>query len=217
MSGDLVPERRDLRASHEDRDRVVERLRVAAGDGRLTSDELDERIESALTARTYGELEALVVDLPATAGLSVAAPVPVPPKDVVRIDVGSGSAQRVGPWVVPRRMEIDVRSGSVKLDFTEAAMSFGQLDIAASVSSGSLQLVVPPDVVVDADDVAVRSGSVSQKKRLLAADTNMRLRIQVSGRVASGSITVRGPRAPRRSFWAWLTRQPRPAPSALPR
>ena len=54
-----------LRASHGDRDRVVELLRVAAGDGRLTAEELDERLEAALTARTYGELAALTTDLPA--------------------------------------------------------------------------------------------------------------------------------------------------------
>ena len=46
----------ELRASHEDRDRVVEILRVAAGDGRLTAAELDERLEAALTARTNSEL-----------------------------------------------------------------------------------------------------------------------------------------------------------------
>ena len=53
-----------LRVSHEDRDRVAEALRVAAGDGRLSADELDERLERALTARTYDDLAVLVADLP---------------------------------------------------------------------------------------------------------------------------------------------------------
>jgi hypothetical protein len=48
----------ELRASHEDRDRVAELLRGAAGDGRLTAEELDQRFEQALTARTLGELAA---------------------------------------------------------------------------------------------------------------------------------------------------------------
>jgi len=65
--------RSELRASHEDRDRVVELLRVAAGDGRLTSDELDQRLELALTARTYGELTTLVSDLPAAGHLAASA------------------------------------------------------------------------------------------------------------------------------------------------
>ncbi len=75
MTGEVSPDtgagpgaRPELRASHEDRDRAVEILRVAAGDGRLTAAELDERIEAALTARTSGELAALTADLPAVPG-----------------------------------------------------------------------------------------------------------------------------------------------------
>jgi uncharacterized protein DUF1707 len=53
-----------LRASDADRDAVTERLREAAAEGRLESDELEERVGSALRARTYGELARLVADLP---------------------------------------------------------------------------------------------------------------------------------------------------------
>jgi hypothetical protein len=53
-----------LRASDADRDAVVERLREAAGEGRLEPDELEERVGSALRARTYGQLARLVADLP---------------------------------------------------------------------------------------------------------------------------------------------------------
>jgi Domain of unknown function (DUF1707) len=54
----------DLRASQEERDRVVDQLRTHAGEGRLELDELEERIDSALRARTRGELTALLRDLP---------------------------------------------------------------------------------------------------------------------------------------------------------
>jgi hypothetical protein len=64
----------ELRASHADRDQVVELLRVAAGDGRLSPEELDDRLELALTARTYAELAALTADLPATPGAAVVPP-----------------------------------------------------------------------------------------------------------------------------------------------
>jgi Domain of unknown function (DUF1707) len=60
--GDEAASPGEFRASHEDRDGVAELLRVAAGDGRLTAEELDERLEKALTARTYGELAALSRD-----------------------------------------------------------------------------------------------------------------------------------------------------------
>jgi hypothetical protein len=54
----------DLRAADADRERIAERLRTAAAEGRLSADELEERIEAALGARTYAELNALVADLP---------------------------------------------------------------------------------------------------------------------------------------------------------
>ena len=57
--------RATLRASDADRELIAERLRQAATEGRLNADELDERLGAALSARTYGELDAVVADLPA--------------------------------------------------------------------------------------------------------------------------------------------------------
>ena len=55
-----------LRASDADRDLVAERLRTAAAEGRIATDELDERMGATLAARTYAELEAVIADLPGT-------------------------------------------------------------------------------------------------------------------------------------------------------
>ena len=58
-----------FRASHADRDRVIGLLKAAFVQGRLTKDELDERLGQALAARTYGGLAALTADLhPGLAG-----------------------------------------------------------------------------------------------------------------------------------------------------
>jgi hypothetical protein len=142
---DMVPGD-DLRATHDDRDRAVEVLRVAAGDGRLTMEELDERVGAALTARTYGELAALVSDLPAEPESPAGAPA-VKPKDVVRIDCHGGTARRDGPWMVPRRMQVQVTSGSVTLDFTEAVTWWPSLQLDAEVRSGSLRLMTKPGIL----------------------------------------------------------------------
>jgi hypothetical protein len=204
-SGDEQLPAREFRASYEDRDRVVELLRIAAGDGRLSAEELDQRLEMALAARTYGELEALTKDLPAAPGLSTAAE----PKDLIRIESGSGSSRRDGRWVVPRRMEIRVGSGSVRLDFTEAVITQAALAIDVELNSGSLTLITKPGIVVDADDVSVRSGSVKVRP---PGEAPTMLRVQVSGKVGSGSVKAR---PPRRTFWQWLLRRPKPRP-ALP-
>jgi Domain of unknown function (DUF1707) len=191
-------------ASHEDRDRVVELLRVSAGDGRLTAEELDERLERAMTARTYGELARLVADLPA-AGSVVNVPAPRV-KDVVRIECGSGHAKRDGRWVVPQRIEARVHSGHVKLDFTQAVITGPLLQIDAEVRSGHIVLVTKPGIVVDTDDVAVRSGHI-RIRAPWGPDVPEVLRIEVSGKVGSGHFVAR---PKQRSFWQWLTRQPRP-------
>ncbi len=58
--------RATLRASDADREHISERLRHAAGEGRIAAEELEERLEAVFAARTYGELDAVVVDLPGT-------------------------------------------------------------------------------------------------------------------------------------------------------
>ena len=203
---DLSPADR-LRASHEDRDRVIEMLRVAAGDGRLTAEELDERVEIAFSARTYGELAALTSDLPAT-GQALAPPgptAPALPKDLVRLEARSGTLSRVGRWVVPRRIEARVTSGTIKLDFTEAAIAHRTIDIEAEVRSGNLTIITKPGIAVDTDDVAIRSGNVKVKAPW-GNQVPITLQINVSGKVGSGNIVAR---PPRRSFWDWLRRKPR--------
>jgi Domain of unknown function (DUF1707) len=198
--------RSELRASHDDRDRVVEMLRVSAGDGRLTAEELDERLEVAMTARTYGELARLVADLPA-AGSGAVAPALAPrAKDVARIDCGSGEARREGRWVVPQRLEVKVTSGRVLLDFRDAVITEPALRIDAEVRSGHLTLVTKPGIVVDTDDVAVRSGHVKVRAPW-GPDVPELLRVEVSGTVRSGHLIAR---PPHRTFWQWLTRRPRP-------
>jgi hypothetical protein len=222
MTGELQPAgdsnspvpRDELRVSYDDRDRVAEQLRVAAGDGRLTAEELDERLEIALTARTYAELARVTRDLPSAAGTVLGAPAP---KDLVRIDCQSSVVERTGPWLVPRRMEIRVKGGHVTLDFTEAVITQAVLPIDAEVGSGTLRLVTKPGIVVDLDEMAVRSGKL-EVRAPWGQDASV-LRIQVSGKVGSGIISARPgrsprpPRRPRRTFWQWLTRQPRPQPA----
>jgi DUF1707 SHOCT-like domain len=59
-----VVRRGTLRASDADRDRIVDRLREASVEGRLAGHEFEHRVATALKARTYGELDATVADLP---------------------------------------------------------------------------------------------------------------------------------------------------------
>jgi hypothetical protein len=187
----------EQRASHADRDKTVDILRVAAGDGRLTSAELDERLEAALSARTGSELAALTADLLASQPQV---------KDLIRINQRFGDVNRTGRWVVPRRMEIRARGADVKLDFTRAVITHDTLHIDLDLGPGDLTIVIKPGIVVDADDVAVTLGDVKVGTDA-HPDVPVVLRVELAGRIRAGDIVAR---LPRRTFLQWLRREPRP-------
>lgn len=172
-------------------------LRTAAGDGRLTADDLDQRLEAALTARRLADLEPLL------AGLTTAAVAQVP--DLARIECGSGSARRDMSWVVPRHLEIDIGSGSVWLDFREAVIGAPELRIDVQIAGGSLKLITRPGIVVDAGDVKVGSGSVRVVVPPAVPGVPVELRVKVCGQVGSGSVSARPAR--RRGRWRALWRR----------
>jgi hypothetical protein len=127
--------------------------------------------------------------------------------DLGRIKCGSGSAKRDRSWVVPRRLEIDVGSGSVRLDFRQAVIAAPELRIDANIASGTLTLITRPGIVVDTDDLTVSSGSV--RVTPAGPDAPVELRVKVSGRVGSGSVRARPARTGPR--WALWRRTPRPS------
>lgn len=203
---------REMRVSHEDRDRVSEALRVAAGDGRLTMEELEERLEQAMAARTYADLEPLVSDLPGLGGGALAAvsralevPAAVAPKDLVRVKRRGGGLKYSGAWLVPKAMDIDLRGGSVLLDFTAAAISVPLTKVNVDLRGGSLRIIVPPGFVVDADEVEFRGGAVRNRVptsgQPSAAGVGPTHRIEVTGAIRGGSVVVKPPRGPKRRGW----------------
>ncbi|MGX1274579.1 DUF1707 SHOCT-like domain-containing protein [Streptomyces phaeoluteigriseus] len=214
MSGEISPTGKhsgpgsppELRASHADRDRVVDVLRIAAGDGLLTADELDERLELALSARTMSELAVLTGDLPAVsiAADGTAAEV----KDVVRIEqVFSGAIERTGRWVLPRRLELAVTWCDVKLDLTEAVVTQDTLQIDVAMAGKSLTLVTPPGVVVNVDGLTLVHCKLRHRRMRTSPDAPITLRVELVGQKAHGKVVVR---PPRRTFRQWLLRRPAP-------
>jgi hypothetical protein len=189
MTGDDAISPGELRASHEDRDRAAELLRIAAGEGRLTAEELDQRLEQALTARTLGELVGLSRDLPVETSTGLAVP-PAATKDVLRIERQGSNMKRDGRWVVPPRIEVRIVRGHVTLDFTEAVIAAPLVQIDAEVRNGTLTLVTRPGIEVDADDVAVTSGSIKARPRG-GSGVPAELRITVSGTVSTGHLRAR--------------------------
>ena len=149
MSGEEALSRAEMRASHEDRDIIIDQLRVAAGDGRIDGDELDQRIEAAMVARTYGELDRLIKDLPpSTQQASLARRSEAEASQ--SITISHGNTHKRGAWLVPRQLIITVRHGNVLLDFTEAVFSGPrEVELVLDVRHGNLRILVPSGTALD--------------------------------------------------------------------
>jgi hypothetical protein len=205
---------RDLRCSDADRDLVAEALRLAAGDGRLTLDELDERLDATYHARTYRELEPVVADLP---GARVPGPrggtlpPPAPAQPPATRDPGQGlarvggtatsdsavavfaEASRTGAWVVPAEFASVAVFGSVELDLREARLAAQQTVIQANAVFGSVVVYVPDDVTVSCGGNGVL-GEYTGPHEAPTADAP---HVNVTGLALFGSVEVKR-KAPRK-------------------
>ncbi|MFF9201653.1 DUF1707 domain-containing protein [Streptomyces sp. NPDC014986] len=151
---DTAPRTAELRASDADRDRTADLLREALAEGRLTADEHAERVEGVLAARTVGELEVFVRDLPA-AHRRRAAPVSVPGRPgagAIPLDPDDnvvavfGAASRKGRRRTGRRIHAYAVFGSVEIDLSEALFDHQQVVIKAFAVFGSVEIRVPENV-----------------------------------------------------------------------
>ena len=128
MAGELdgYDDRSRLRISDADRHRVSELLRQAAGEGRLDIDELDERLEAAYSAKTYGDLVPLTADLPlgATQHPPASADRPnVPWTPATRHDTSVailGGTSRKGLWEVGPTHTAFAVMGGLDIDLRQA-------------------------------------------------------------------------------------------------
>jgi Domain of unknown function (DUF1707) len=178
-------ERPDLRASHEDRDRVVDALRAAAGDGRLSAEELDTRLESALSARTLGELAELTADLPTALAAKG--------KDVLVIEQHGGRYVQEGRWSVPARIELRTQLCRVTLDFTHALITSNVLRIQTDMVHGKLFIVSSPGIMIDTDGLNCTYSKLKIHSKDAAADP--RLRIELVGKLLHAKVIEHRPKA----------------------
>jgi hypothetical protein len=168
-------DRRNLRVSDAEREHAAEVLRRAAGDGRITFEELDDRLTAAYAAKTYGELAAVTEDLPEVGPQPPATvTAPLPPVDPgaprfpqSRIGGTPGSAisvavmseaHRSGGWVVPPSYTAVAIMGAVSLDLREAQFSGHDMTIQTFALMGGIDIIVDEEITVDVSGFAFMGG-----------------------------------------------------------
>ncbi|MFG2621392.1 DUF1707 domain-containing protein [Streptomyces sp. NPDC048507] len=168
------------RAADSDREAVAERLRMAAGDGRIDPAELDERLERAYASKTYAELAALVADLPASGG---------PGARTLVLKTHLSAIRQSGPWVVPPRIVAECKMLNILIDFTEASCVHREVTLEASCGMGTVQVVVPAGWAVRIDPASTNTAHISNRADGPVDPTEPVL--TVVGHPRSGQIKIR--------------------------
>jgi Domain of unknown function (DUF1707)/Cell wall-active antibiotics response 4TMS YvqF len=147
-----VTDELDLRVSDTQRERVAVALREHCAEGRLTLEELAERLDEAYRARTAGELETVLRELPA------AAP-PRPRRSPKRFTIAIFSGvERRGRWRVPRRSFVLTLFGGSDLDLRHAEIDSDAVTIWVFDIFGGADVYVPEGVEVDVGGFALFGG-----------------------------------------------------------
>ncbi|MEU8876859.1 DUF1707 domain-containing protein [Streptomyces javensis] len=166
-----LPDPAGMRASDAERERIAEVLREAVAEGRLDMAEFEERLDAAYAARTHGELEPLVRDLPVPGS---AAPAPsASPTPADRIGwaerIGGtptskwavaimGGFQRKGTWTVPRAFTAFAVMGGGEIDLREARFEGRDVVIRCFALMGGVQITVPPDLETHVSGIGLMGG-----------------------------------------------------------
>jgi hypothetical protein len=177
------------RASDAEREATVTRLREAAAEGRLTVEELAERIDAAYAASTIDELEPLTADLPAVAGSS--------PMSVEGGGGGTsfvlgilGAGDRRGRWRVAQKVTVINVLGGADLDLREATFAAQDVTITVNCFMGGAQITVPPHVNVIMEGTGIMGGYSGPGTRVPAKLDATSPTVRVRGVAIWGGVSV---------------------------
>lgn len=184
----------NMRVSNAEREAIIARLHAATEEGRLELDEFAERSRDAYAAKTYAELERLLKDLPETDGVLVV-PEGVSPAArratespaELHLTPKASSMQRKGEWLVPRRIRIDGKASSVKLDFTSAVIGTREVTVELDATASSVELILPDGAYAEEQLDLIAS---SAKNRCEYRGVNG-LRFEVAGKAKASSVKIR--------------------------
>jgi hypothetical protein len=202
-----APDRAQLRVSDDDRHRVAEILREAAGEGRLELGELDERLEAAYAARTYADLVPLTADLPAPAGRPAA---PAPSYDASPVVDGPraerhlavlGGFDRKGAWTVPQQMTVTAVLGGVNLDLRRASFAAREVVIDVTTVLGGAEIVVGPHTHVVMEGSGILGGFDGPTDKVPAELDATSPTVRIRGRALLGGVSVVRKAVPGEGGW----------------
>jgi hypothetical protein len=174
-----------VRASDDEREAVVERLRAASAEGRLTLEELTTRTEAAYAARTRGELAKVTTDLPERRQ-TVTSAQPARASSIVSV---FADVTRTGWWRAEGPVAPISVFGDIELDLRQAAVPSGEATIRAIAPLGDIEVIVPDGVSIELSGFSLFGRKkVDVRKASSAAPAPV---VRVSAFTIFGSVLVR--------------------------
>ncbi len=175
-----------MRISDADRNGTLRRLHNAVALGLIDIEEFEERSAAVSRARLHSDLDSLVGDLPGPGAIVTTA------TDRVELRGVLGSLKRQGEWIVPTRLALHRRMGSVDLDLTKARFAGPMVVVELDLKFGGLDLRLPDGASASIDDVEVVVGSANDHRKDAPAEGTPH--VVLTGKVVCGSVDIRGPR-----------------------
>lgn len=179
----------DLRVSDAEREHVLRLLQEAAARGMLDAIEFDDRSSRAVTARVRRDLNVLIADLAVHSDSGAPAR---PAADSVELGGRYSTVKRNGGWVVPRRMVLRPKWGTVDLDLTEARIDHRVVDVELDALGSTLNLRLPEGASASLDGVDVVGSTTHDRRDTSGQDDGPHF--VFTGRLRWGSLFLRGPR-----------------------
>ncbi len=185
-------ERSRMRISDDDRHRVAELLREAAGDGRLDLTELDDRLGAAYAAKTYGDLVPITADLPAEVegpGQGRLAPQGTATTYERSLSIMGGTTRR-GVWQIgPTHTAVAVMGG-VELDLTEVVFSARETELRVYAVWGGVDIRVAAHTKVIVEGIGIMGGFAQSSDQVDAELDDASPVLRVTGFALMGGVNV---------------------------
>jgi cell wall-active antibiotic response 4TMS protein YvqF/uncharacterized protein DUF1707 len=184
-----------LSRAQDTRERVIGALQEHFAHDALDVDEFERRVTLAHTSESQEAILALLDDLPALADTPGRAPkAALVPADEVRpsqtLRAIMSSTERRGPWVVPRKVRVRATMSSTVLDFREARLPAGAVEIDLRAIMSSVEILVPPGLAVETEGMAIM-GTFEHVDRAPAHPDPDAPLLRVRGLALMGSVEIK--------------------------
>jgi len=189
----------DIGISKYTRDKVIDHLKYSFTHDLLDEVDFEKRLSIAINTKNKKDLDTIINDLPkmtedqknkaVTTELNINTGNITEKGKIVSI---LGSAERKGIWKPAKKLDVNVILGAAELDFTEAVLPPGIIDIKVSCIMGSVNIIVPNGVNVDNQCSAILGGV--DEESIYKEENSNNPTLRITGTVIMGGLEIKTPK-----------------------